>query len=137
MTYIAPNLSSIIGASTAAKLMGAAGGLTALSKVMFQKYYKRLISFYLIKSIFNWFVARFWFFYLFADASELRGSTWSTKKGVGWIFSVFHITSHRIYILLRSSSKTSTGKCLHLHVINPIYFVLSTLLQLLLQSFRW
>ena len=51
MTYIAPNLSSIIGASTAAKLMGAAGGLTALSKVMFQKYYKRLISFYLIKSI--------------------------------------------------------------------------------------
>merc|ERR1719507_2322074 len=33
MTYIAPNLSSIIGASTAAKLMGAAGGLTALSKM--------------------------------------------------------------------------------------------------------
>ena len=33
MAYIAPNLSSIIGASTAAKLMGAAGGLTALSKV--------------------------------------------------------------------------------------------------------
>ena len=34
MAYIAPNLSSIIGASTAAKLMGAAGGLTALSKVI-------------------------------------------------------------------------------------------------------
>ena len=135
MTYIAPNLSSIIGASTAAKLMGAAGGLTALSKVMFQKYYKRLISFN--QKYFNWFVARFWFFYLIADASELRGSTWSTKKGVGWIFSVFHITSHRIYILLRSSSKTSTGKCWHLQVINLIYFVLSTLLQLLLQSFRW
>ena len=33
MAYIAPNISSIIGASTAAKLMGAAGGLTALSKV--------------------------------------------------------------------------------------------------------
>merc|ERR1719412_545352 len=33
MAYIAPNLSSIIGASTAAKLMGAAGGLTALSKM--------------------------------------------------------------------------------------------------------
>ena len=44
MTYIAPNLSSIIGASTAAKLMGAAGGLTALSKVMLQKYNERLIS---------------------------------------------------------------------------------------------
>ena len=52
MTYIAPNLSSIIGASTAAKLMGAAGGLTALSKVMFQKYNERLLSF-LIKRIFN------------------------------------------------------------------------------------
>ena len=134
MTYIAPNLSSIIGASTAAKLMGAAGGLTALSKVMLQKYNERLIS---LKSIYSWSVARFWFFYLFADASKLRGSTWSTKKGVGWIFSVFHITSHRIYILLRSSSKTSTGKCWHLQVINLIYFVLSTLLQLLLQSFRW
>jgi len=33
MTFIAPNLSCIIGASTAAKLMGAAGGLTALSKM--------------------------------------------------------------------------------------------------------
>ena len=33
MTFVAPNLSSIIGASTAAKLMGAAGGLTALSKM--------------------------------------------------------------------------------------------------------
>jgi len=33
MTFIAPNLSAIIGASTAAKLMGAAGGLTALSKM--------------------------------------------------------------------------------------------------------
>ena len=33
MAFIAPNLSAIIGASTAAKLMGAAGGLTALSKV--------------------------------------------------------------------------------------------------------
>ena len=33
MAFIAPNLSTIIGASTAAKLMGAAGGLTALSKV--------------------------------------------------------------------------------------------------------
>ena len=57
MTYIAPNLSSIIGASTAAKLMGAAGGLTALSKVMFQKYNERLLSFLhtidLIKNIFS------------------------------------------------------------------------------------
>ena len=44
MTYIAPNLSSIIGASTAAKLMGAAGGLTALSKVKFQKYSERLVK---------------------------------------------------------------------------------------------
>lgn len=33
MTFIAPNLSRIVGASTAAKLMGAAGGLTALSKM--------------------------------------------------------------------------------------------------------
>jgi len=33
MTFIAPNLSCIIGASMAAKLMGAAGGLTALSKM--------------------------------------------------------------------------------------------------------
>ena len=33
MAFIAPNLSTIIGASTAAKLMGAAGGLTALSKM--------------------------------------------------------------------------------------------------------
>jgi U4/U6 small nuclear ribonucleoprotein PRP31 len=33
MAFIAPNLSSIVGASTAAKIMGAAGGLTALSKM--------------------------------------------------------------------------------------------------------
>ncbi len=33
MTFIAPNLSIIVGASTAAKLMGAAGGLTGLSKM--------------------------------------------------------------------------------------------------------
>lgn len=33
MTFIAPNLSIIVGASTAAKLLGAAGGLTKLSKI--------------------------------------------------------------------------------------------------------
>ncbi|KAG0717700.1 U4/U6 small nuclear ribonucleoprotein Prp31 [Chionoecetes opilio] len=33
MSFIAPNLSCIVGASTAAKLMGAAGGLTNLSKM--------------------------------------------------------------------------------------------------------
>ena len=33
MTFIAPNLSVIVGASTAAKLMGIAGGLTNLSKM--------------------------------------------------------------------------------------------------------
>lgn len=33
MTFIAPNLSIIVGASTAAKLMGSAGGLTSLSKM--------------------------------------------------------------------------------------------------------
>ncbi len=33
MAFIAPNMSTIIGASTAAKLMGAAGGLTNLSKM--------------------------------------------------------------------------------------------------------
>lgn len=33
MAFIAPNISRIVGASTAAKLMGAAGGLTALSKM--------------------------------------------------------------------------------------------------------
>lgn len=33
MTFIAPNLSLIVGASTAAKLMGVAGGLTNLSKM--------------------------------------------------------------------------------------------------------
>jgi U4/U6 small nuclear ribonucleoprotein PRP31 len=33
MAFIAPNLSIVIGASTAAKLMGAAGGLTNLSKM--------------------------------------------------------------------------------------------------------
>ncbi|CAB4055180.1 PRPF31 [Lepeophtheirus salmonis] len=33
MTFIAPNLSAIVGPSTAAKLMGAAGGLTNLSKM--------------------------------------------------------------------------------------------------------
>lgn len=33
MTFIAPNLSIIVGASTAAKLMGKAGGLTNLSKM--------------------------------------------------------------------------------------------------------
>lgn len=33
MTFIAPNLSLIVGASTAAKLMGIAGGLTNLSKM--------------------------------------------------------------------------------------------------------
>ncbi|ELT98453.1 hypothetical protein CAPTEDRAFT_177631 [Capitella teleta] len=33
MTFIAPNLSTIVGASTAAKLMGVAGGLTNLSKM--------------------------------------------------------------------------------------------------------
>lgn len=33
MCFIAPNLSSIVGASTAAKLMGIAGGLTNLSKM--------------------------------------------------------------------------------------------------------
>ena len=33
MSFIAPNLSVIVGASTAAKLMGAAGGLTVISKM--------------------------------------------------------------------------------------------------------
>ena len=33
MTFIAPNLSIIVGASTAAKLMGMAGGLTNLTKM--------------------------------------------------------------------------------------------------------
>lgn len=33
MTFIAPNLSAIIGAPTAAKIMGIAGGLTVLSKM--------------------------------------------------------------------------------------------------------
>ncbi len=33
MSFIAPNLSAIIGASTGAKIMGAAGGLTNLSKM--------------------------------------------------------------------------------------------------------
>ncbi|XP_070580403.1 U4/U6 small nuclear ribonucleoprotein Prp31-like [Ptychodera flava] len=33
MSFIAPNLSIIVGASTAAKIMGAAGGLTSLSKM--------------------------------------------------------------------------------------------------------
>jgi len=33
MTFIAPNISIIVGSSTAAKLMGVAGGLTALSKI--------------------------------------------------------------------------------------------------------
>ena len=33
MAFIAPNLSAIIGAPVAAKLMGAAGGLTNLSKM--------------------------------------------------------------------------------------------------------
>jgi len=33
MAFIAPNLSKIVGASTAAKVMGVAGGLTALSKM--------------------------------------------------------------------------------------------------------
>ncbi|ORZ06591.1 Nop domain-containing protein [Lobosporangium transversale] len=33
LTFIAPNLSAIIGTATAAKLMGQAGGLTALSKI--------------------------------------------------------------------------------------------------------
>lgn len=33
MTLIAPNLSMTIGSSVAAKLMGAAGGLSALSKI--------------------------------------------------------------------------------------------------------
>lgn len=33
MTFIAPNLSMILGASTAAKVLGIAGGLTKLSKI--------------------------------------------------------------------------------------------------------
>jgi len=33
MSFIAPNISIIVGSSTAAKLMGVAGGLTALSKI--------------------------------------------------------------------------------------------------------
>lgn len=33
MTFIAPNLSMIVGAATAAKIVGVAGGLTKLSKI--------------------------------------------------------------------------------------------------------
>lgn len=33
MSFLAPNMTILVGASTAAKLMGAAGGLTALSKI--------------------------------------------------------------------------------------------------------
>jgi U4/U6 small nuclear ribonucleoprotein PRP31 len=33
MSYIAPNLSAIVGPTVATKLMGTAGGLTALSKI--------------------------------------------------------------------------------------------------------
>lgn len=33
MTFIAPNLSMIVGASTAAKIVGVAGGLIKLSKI--------------------------------------------------------------------------------------------------------
>ncbi len=33
MSFVAPNLSAIVGSSIAARLMGLAGGLTALSKM--------------------------------------------------------------------------------------------------------
>jgi U4/U6 small nuclear ribonucleoprotein PRP31 len=33
MSFIAPNLSALLGSTTAAKIMGVAGGLTALSKI--------------------------------------------------------------------------------------------------------
>jgi U4/U6 small nuclear ribonucleoprotein PRP31 len=33
MAFIAPNLSAIVGSDVAARLMGTAGGLTALSKI--------------------------------------------------------------------------------------------------------
>lgn len=33
MTFIAPNISMIVGATTAAKILGAAGGLVKLSKI--------------------------------------------------------------------------------------------------------
>lgn len=33
MTFIAPNLSMIVGATTAARILGVAGGLTRLSKI--------------------------------------------------------------------------------------------------------
>jgi U4/U6 small nuclear ribonucleoprotein PRP31 len=33
MNFIAPNLTAIVGSGTAAKMMGIAGGLTALSKI--------------------------------------------------------------------------------------------------------
>jgi hexokinase len=36
MNFIAPNLSAIIGTGVAAKMMGAAGGLTNLSKMRMQ-----------------------------------------------------------------------------------------------------
>jgi len=38
MTFIAPNISIIVGSSTAAKLMGVAGGLTALVKFLLVIY---------------------------------------------------------------------------------------------------
>ncbi|KAI5701123.1 U4/U6 small nuclear ribonucleoprotein Prp31 [Diaphorina citri] len=49
MTYIAPNLSAIVGASTAAKMMGVAGGLSRLSKmpacnILLQGAQKKLLS---------------------------------------------------------------------------------------------
>ncbi len=33
MSFVAPNISAILGSTTAAKLMAVAGGLTALSKI--------------------------------------------------------------------------------------------------------
>lgn len=49
MTFIAPNLSAIVGASTAAKMMGVAGGLSRLSKmpacnILLQGSQKKLLS---------------------------------------------------------------------------------------------
>lgn len=97
MAFIAPNLSRIVGASTAAKLMGAAGGLTALSKMpannvaLLGQQKKTLVSIFNVHIVSSNYA-------LFQALPDLLMSSRSLHFSV-WIFTKFNASTHGICVL--------------------------------------
>ena len=90
MAFIAPNLSVIVGASTAAKIMGK-------KKIFFFLIFKSFLTNTDANFVFR---CCWWIDETFQDASLQRPSFGISKNHVVWILSSNNFTSYWIYILL-------------------------------------